>query len=135
MAKNNEQETSSSINIIGLGTIITGDILSNGDIRIDGGLTGNLRTKGKIVIGETGKIKGEIRCKNSDIAGEVEGKTYVSELLTLKSTARIFGDIQATKLAIEPGCKFTGFCNMSGTNIQDAEKRLPGAEREEAGTQ
>jgi cytoskeletal protein CcmA (bactofilin family) len=134
MAKNNEQETS-SINIIGLGTIITGDIISNGDIRIDGGLTGNLRTKGKIVIGETGKIKGEIKCKNSDIAGEVEGKTYVIELLTLKSTSKIFGDIHATKLAIEPGCKFTGFCNMSGSNIQDAEKRLPGSEKEEAGTQ
>jgi cytoskeletal protein CcmA (bactofilin family) len=132
MAKNNEQETS-SINIIGVGTIITGDIVSNGDIRIDGGLTGNLRTKGKIVIGETGKIKGEIKCKNSDIAGEVEGKTYVSDLLTLKSTSKIFGDIQASKLAIEPGCKFTGFCNMSGSNIQDAEKRLPGSEKEEGG--
>ena len=129
MAKNNEQETS-SINIIGLGTIITGDIISNGDIRIDGGLTGNLHTKGKIVIGETGKIKGEIKCKNSDIAGEVEGKTYVSDLLTLKSTSKIFGDIHATKLAIEPGCKFTGYCNMSGSNIQDAEKRLSESEKE-----
>jgi cytoskeletal protein CcmA (bactofilin family) len=133
MAKNNEQETS-SINIIGLGTIITGDIVSNGDIRIDGGLTGNLKTKGKIVIGETGRVKGEIKCKNSDVAGEIEGKTYVAELLTLKSTSRIFGDIHAAKLAIEPGCKFTGFCNMSGSNIQDAEKRLSGTEKEEAGT-
>ena len=134
MAKNNEPETS-SINIIGVGTIITGDVISNGDIRIDGGLTGNLKTKGKVVIGETGKIKGEIKCKNSDIAGEVEGKTYVSELLTLKATSKIFGDINASKLAIEPGCKFTGFCNMSGTNLEDADRRLSGVEKEEAGAQ
>lgn len=132
MAKNNEQDTG-SINIIGIGTLITGDVVSNGDIRIDGGLTGNLHTKGKVVVGETGRIKGEIKCKNSDVAGEVEGKTYVSELLTLKSTAKIFGDITASKLAIEPGCKFTGYCNMAGTNILDAEGRAQYMEKEEGG--
>ena len=130
MAKSNEQENG-SINIIGTGTIITGDIISNGDIRIDGGLTGNLNTKGKVVIGETGRIKGEIKCKNSDVAGEIEGKTYVSELLTLKATAKIFGDIMASKLAIEPGCKFTGYCNMSGSNIQDADRKPSFTEKEE----
>lgn len=134
MAKSNEQENG-SINIIGLGTLITGDIVSNGDIRIDGGLTGNLHTKGKIVIGETGRIKGEMKCRNSDVAGEIEGKTYVSELLTLKSTAKIFGDIMASKLAIEPGCKFTGYCNMSGSNIQDADRKSQPFEKEEGGDQ
>jgi cytoskeletal protein CcmA (bactofilin family) len=123
MAKSNEQESSNSINIIGFGTIITGDVNSNGDIRIDGSLTGNLITKGKVVIGETGKIKGEIRCKNSDIAGEIEGKIFVSELLSLKATSKIFGDIQAAKLSIEPGCKFTGYCNMTGSTISNAERR------------
>ena len=133
MAKNNEQETS-SINIIGLGTVITGDIVSNGDIRIDGGLTGNLHTKGKIVIVETGRIKGEMKCKNSDVAGEIEGKTFVSELLTLKATSKIFGDIMASKLAIEPGCKFTGYCNMSGSNIQDADRKAQILDKEEGGS-
>ena len=74
MAKINENELSTNnINLVGLGTEINGDIISNGDLRIDGTLIGNLTVKGKVVIGETGKIKGEISCKNSDISGTVEG--------------------------------------------------------------
>jgi cytoskeletal protein CcmA (bactofilin family) len=121
MAKTNETEQN-SINIIGIGTDIKGDINSNGDIRIDGSLSGNLFTKGKVVIGETGKVKGEIKCKNSDIAGELEGKIFVAELLSLKVTAKVFGDIQASRLAIEPGCKFTGYCNMTGANTSEGER-------------
>ncbi len=108
----NENETN-GINIIGIGTKITGDVNSNGDIRVDGSLSGKLITKGKVVIGETGKIKGEINCKNSDVEGSIEGKITVAQLLSLKSKARINGDIIAAKLAIEPGCQFTGNCAMN----------------------
>jgi cytoskeletal protein CcmA (bactofilin family) len=107
----NENETN-GINIIGIGTKITGDVNSNGDIRVDGSLTGKLITKGKVVIGETGKVKGEINCKNSDVEGSIEGKITASQLLSLKAKARIHGDIIAAKLAIEPGCQFTGNCDM-----------------------
>lgn len=114
MAKYSENESiSSNINLIGLGTEIAGDITCNGDLRIDGSLTGNIVSKGKIVVGETGKIRGEITCKNSDISGNVEGKITVQELLALKSTARVNGDITTNKLAIEPGSKFTGYCDMA----------------------
>lgn len=112
MAKNNETEVTAAINLIGVGTEIKGDITSIGDIRIDGSLTGNLSTTGKLVIGETGKIHGEIVCKNSEVLGEIKGKIKVSELLSLKATSKIFGDITTKKLAIEPGSKFTGNCNM-----------------------
>lgn len=112
MAKFNEIENN-AINLLGVGTEIVGNIISNGDIRIDGSLSGNLKTKGKVVIGETGNISGEIQCKNSDIEGNIEGKIIVSELLTLKATSNLKGDIVAKKLAIEPGAKFTGSCNMS----------------------
>ena len=108
----NENETNGS-NIIGIGTKITGDVNANGDIRVDGSLNGKLITKGKVVIGETGKVKGEISCKNSDVEGSIEGKITVSELLALKTKARIHGDIIANKLAIEPGCQFSGNCDMS----------------------
>jgi len=108
----NENETN-GINIIGIGTKITGDVNSNGDIRVDGSLSGKLITKGKVVIGETGKVKGEINCKNSDVEGSIEGKIIVAQLLSLKSKARINGDIIAGKLAIEPGCQFSGNCDMS----------------------
>lgn len=115
MAKIYNEIESNSINIVGIGTKITGDVNSNGDIRVDGSLTGKLITKGKVVIGETGKVKGEINCKNSDVEGTIEGKITVSELLSLKAKARIRGDIIAARLAIEPGCQFTGNCDMNAT--------------------
>jgi cytoskeletal protein CcmA (bactofilin family) len=101
------------INQIGVGTEITGDVSTNGDIRFDGVLTGNLKTKGKVVIGETGAVKGEINCKNSVVEGKVEGKIVVAELLTLKATSSLQGDIVTRRLAIEPGAKFSGNCNMA----------------------
>jgi len=118
MAKYNETETTTAINLIGIGTEINGDVNSNGDIRIDGNLTGNLKTAGKVVVGETGKVTGEIICKNSEVLGVINGKIQVSELLSLKSTAKIFGDIITKKLAIEPGSIFTGNCKMSNESVQ-----------------
>jgi cytoskeletal protein CcmA (bactofilin family) len=114
MAKYNETENI-TINLISNGTDITGDIKSNGDIRIDGSLIGNLNTKGKVVIGLTGKVKGEIICKNSEVSGFIEGKISVKELLNLKATSKILGDITTSKLSIEPGAKFSGNCKMSET--------------------
>lgn len=124
MAKNNEIENN-VINLIGAGTEITGDVNSNGDIRIDGVLTGNLYTKGKVVIGESGRVKGEVNCKNSDVEGLIEGKINVLELLSLKKSARIIGDINTNRLAIEPGSKFTGNCNMSDdVSKKDIKKEI-----------
>jgi cytoskeletal protein CcmA (bactofilin family) len=111
MAKNFD-EGSNTLNIIGNGTTIIGDITSNGDLRIDGEMNGNLNTKSKLVLGQTGKVSGEIFCKNSEISGEVIGKISVDELLVLRSSARIYGDIITSKLSIEPGAIFTGTCNM-----------------------
>lgn len=130
MGKINEQE-SAAINLISSGTEITGDIKSQGDIRIDGTLVGNLMTRGKVVIGNTGKVKGEVNCKNSEISGEIEGKILVSQLLTLKVTARINGDIVTNKLSIEPGSRFTGNCNMSETD--ESAKKSGQPEKRESG--
>jgi len=112
MAKFNETENN-TINLISIGTDITGDIKSNGDIRIDGSLNGNLNTKGKVVIGPTGKINGEVICKNSEVSGIIEGKIIVGQLLNLKASSKILGDIATLKLSIEPGAIFSGNCKMS----------------------
>jgi cytoskeletal protein CcmA (bactofilin family) len=112
MGKYNEVE-SATINLISTGTEITGDIISSGDIRIDGTLKGSLNTKGKVVIGTTGKISGEVICKNSEVSGIVEGRITVGQLLNLKASSKIIGDISTSKLSIEPGAKFTGNCQMS----------------------
>jgi cytoskeletal protein CcmA (bactofilin family) len=102
----------SSVNLIGSGTKIVGDINSAGDVRIDGNLNGNITTSGKFVLGPNGLVEGNIICVNADLMGEVKGQVSVSELLQLKNTARISGDIVTGKLAIEPGAIFTGTCNM-----------------------
>ena len=115
MAKFNEPDNT-TIHLISNGTDITGDIKSNGDIRIDGSLTGNLNTKGKVVIGTTGKVKGEVICKNSEVAGFLEGKIVVGQLLNLKASSKINGEIVTSKLSIEPGAVFTGNCKMSDTD-------------------
>jgi cytoskeletal protein CcmA (bactofilin family) len=116
MAKFNEPDNT-TLNLISNGTDITGDIKSNGDIRIDGSLTGNLNTKGKVVIGTTGKVKGEVICKNSEVAGILEGKIVVGQLLNLKASSKINGEIVTSKLSIEPGAVFSGNCKMSDTEI------------------
>ncbi len=115
MAKNNEV-VKPDVNRIIPGTEITGDIKADGDLRFDGVLKGNLTTKGRLVIGSTGVITGEIDCKNADVEGKIAGKIKVIELLTLKNTALIEGDIITNKIAIQPGAKFTGNCNMSGAS-------------------
>ena len=101
-------------NTIVSGTTIKGDIITEGDFRIDGILTGSIRSKGKIVVGQSGSIDGEIICQNADVSGVIRAKLTVEQLLTLKASANLTGDVITDKLAIEPGAKFTGSCNMSG---------------------
>ena len=131
MAKYNEPDNSNTINLISNGTDIIGDIISSGDIRIDGSVAGILNTKGKVVIGPTGKVKGEVICKNSEISGILEGKITVSQLLNLKSSCAITGDIITSKLSIEPGAKFSGNCKMSdnGNNGDTGASKEKGSEK------
>ena len=75
------------------GTIIKGDILSHADFRLDGELIGNFQSKGKIVIGPTGIVTGDIVCKNADIEGKFVGKINVAEILNVKSKASIHGEV------------------------------------------
>jgi cytoskeletal protein CcmA (bactofilin family) len=128
MAKFNETENP-TINLISNGTDITGDVKSNGDIRIDGTLTGNLSTKGKVVIGPTGRVKGEVICKNSEVSGVIEGKISVGQLLNLKASSKILGDIATSKLAIEPGARFTGNCNMSDSEDNGGSVNSKGTDK------
>lgn len=94
------------------GTVIKGDITTAADFRLDGHLVGNFQSKGKIVIGPGGVVKGDIVCKNADIEGKFEGKIQVSEILTLKSKAIIHGEVICGKLSVEPGAEFSASCVM-----------------------
>ena len=111
MAKTMEPE-SSPINIITVGTLIKGDITASGDFRLDGTLQGNIQLNGKLVVGDSGVVTGNVLCQNANIIGTVNGNLSVKELLSLHTSARVRGDILINKLSIEPGAVFTGKCRM-----------------------
>ena len=94
------------------GTSITGDISTKADFRLDGKLTGNFTSEGKIVIGPTGEVQGDIICKSIDIEGKFSGKLQAEGMLNIKSKAHITGEVIVGKLAVEPGAKFEASCEM-----------------------
>ena len=115
MAKNNDYDTN-SINTIGVGTVVKGDIISDGDFRIVGKLIGTIQSKGKVVIGKSGSVEGNVDCKNADVSGKLKGTLKVEELLSLTSSGSIEGEVITSKIAIEAGALFSGHCQMSNSN-------------------
>lgn len=117
------------LNRIVEGTEVRGNIRTESNIRIDGVLHGNLETHGRVVIGATGLIKGEIVCMDADVEGSIEGDIRISNLLCLRSTASVTGNITTGKIVIENGADFDGNCKMSnGKNVSDLAKDLPEVE-------
>ncbi len=110
-----EENPSTGQNRITDGTVIKGDITSTGFFRIDGIIEGNVKTPSKVVIGKTGVITGTLNCKNADIEGKIKGILNIEETLTLKSTAKIEGEVVVGKLAVEPGASFNATCLMKGS--------------------
>ncbi len=130
MAKPTETDHT-SINLIGTGTEIRGEVHSTGDIRIDGRINGKVNCKGKIVVGTTGVLEGDVICQNADFSGTVQAKVEVSELLSLKASCQFRGDIITKKLSIEPGAIFTGTCTMDKTNLKGLDMNQKQALTEE----
>ncbi len=112
----------SMVNLIAKGTTIKGEIQSGGDFRIDGTLNGSIKASGKVVIGATGKVDGEITCQNAEVEGELQVKITVKEQLSLKSSSKLRGDVITNKLSIEPGAILSGTCNMNGDTTKPPEK-------------
>lgn len=99
-------------NRINEGTKLIGDIFSQGVFRIDGSIEGNIKTPSKVVLGKSGVIKGTLTCDNADIEGEFSGKLNVTGTLTLRSSAKIEGDVLVGKLVVENGAIFNATCTM-----------------------
>ena len=108
-------ETYSQQNLIAQGTTLKGDIISEGDFRIEGNIQGNLKTNGKVVIGKTGVVNGTLKGAYTDIEGKFSGKLIISDTLSLKSSAHVEGEVEVGKLAVEPGATFNATCVMKGS--------------------
>jgi cytoskeletal protein CcmA (bactofilin family) len=94
------------------GTVIKGDIISQADFRLDGELIGNFQSTGKLVIGPTGSVVGDVICNNADIEGKFNGTIQVAEVLNVKAKASIHGEVTVGRLAVEPGADFSASCIM-----------------------
>lgn len=111
--KKSVAEMVNSSNVIAKETTIKGDIITYGNIRIEGTVEGTLNSKTKIVIGDSASLKGNIDAKEAEIAGHIKGVVRCSEILYLKKTAVIEGDIYTKQLVIENGAVFNGNCKMA----------------------
>jgi cytoskeletal protein CcmA (bactofilin family) len=128
------EEISNSSNVIGKGTTLEGNIDTFGNIRIEGKVTGSIKSKSKIALGHSSYVEGNIYAQNADIEGEVKGRLEISELLVLKATAKIHGDIYTAKLVVEPGAIFDGTCKMGAVikDIRNGENTMQPLRAQEA---
>lgn len=102
--------------LISSGTTLKGDISSNGDLRIDGTIIGNISSSAKIIIGASGVVEGDISGNQADIVGKVSGNIRAKELLQLRGDSVVTGNVYAGKLQVEPSATFNGQCHM-GANV------------------
>ena len=112
MAKMESVVNANAISRISAGTVIKGEILSPCDIRIDGPFEGKIHSKGRVVVGESAHIKGDIVCDNIDLWGKVEGNVFVKDTLNLKEGCTVNGNLNIRKLSVELGATFNGNCKM-----------------------
>src|SRR5688500_2652827 len=126
--------SSSSSNSLIQGTNIEGTIQADKDIRIDGSLRGNLNCKGKVIIGPTGFISGEVQCENAVIEGRFEGVLLVTDILHVKETAKVEGDVTTQKLVVQPGSVFNVKCKMGSQSMSSRKVSLDEDESVEMNT-
>ena len=117
-----EKPGTGAASIIASGTTLKGDITSNGDIRIDGSLQGNIHCTAKVVIGANGSVEGDISGHTADIMGKVTGTIKVKDLLQLKGGSQVNGNLHAGKLQIEPSANFNGQCHMNSNGSSNGHQ-------------
>lgn len=99
-------------NVLSAGTVLTGNLNTQDDIRIDGVIEGNIISQGKIIIGNNGHVSGDVECVNLDLLGKVTGNISCQDTIVLRGTANLIGDMITQVVEIEPGARFTGSCKM-----------------------
>lgn len=112
-----------SINSLSEGSSVTGNLIAVSDLRIDGTVNGNIECSERVIIGETGKVEGDIKSKSAIIQGKLIGSLLVSDSLEVHSKASIHGDITTSKLIVENGAIFNVQCNMTSGSATPQDKK------------
>jgi cytoskeletal protein CcmA (bactofilin family) len=126
-------EPGANQNRINEGTHIVGDISSKGFFRIDGIVDGTITTPSKVVLGKNGAITGTLTCENADIEGSFKGNLKVTQLLTLRRSAKIEGDVVVGKLSVEPGAVLNATCIMQGAGTSKSNPVVTPYDRSQRG--
>lgn len=100
-------------NVFANGTKIVGNINSDGDIRVDGEIEGEIVTTGRVVLGKSSVVTGTITCPNAEILGQFNGKLIIADTLSIRDTAKVTGEVTTKKLAIDVNAIFNGTCTMN----------------------
>ena len=105
--------------VMGPSTRLEGELISEGNIRLDGIFTGTLKISGNVLVGETAKINADINARNVSIAGAVRGNVSGNRVQILR-TGRVWGDIRATALTTEEGAFIDGKISMTSHEAAQA---------------
>jgi len=112
-------ESPERLNRLVEGSKVVGDLFVDSNLRIDGEVEGNVTSTSKVVIGENGKIVGNLNCFDADIEGTVDGIITSDGLLVLREKATINGDIFTMRIQIDEGADFNGKCQMNKGSSSD----------------
>ena len=115
-----ERRSSGAPSILSAGMQVTGDIVSDGEVQIDGELSGDIHCA-KLTIGETGRISGSVVADDCLVHGEVVGQIK-ADAVTLSRSFRLEGDVLHDMLAIEPGARLDGHCRRLDKNETEDPK-------------
>lgn len=98
--------------LIGKSTKFSGNISTEGTIRIDGEILGDVTLSGNLILGEKGRIKGNVKTGNIHLSGIIEGNVVSADQIHISTTGKLYGDISVKNIIIDEGGLFQGNCNM-----------------------
>ena len=102
---------------IGKGTSLEGKIISEGSVRIEGRVDGDIECAGDVAVGKEGVVHSNIRARHVVNAGTIHGHVVAEGRVSLTATGRLFGTIQASALAVEEGAWFQGTSKMEVKSV------------------
>lgn len=125
-------ENPDRLNRLVSGTKVTGDLVANSSLRIDGEVIGNVRCNGKFVLGSEGVITGDVFAVEVELDGTIKGNITAESLLTLHKTSVVTGDIKTKRLVIEDGAQIDGNIQTGDVPSSAKEKDEKPARKKEA---